>query len=948
MKNHAPKNRRFALHPVATACALMLSGLALGAHAQTTQEPEIKPGGQAPAQPDIAQVTVSGIRTGIEAAISIKKNATSIVEAISAEDIGKLPDTSVAESVSRLPGVTTQRNKTNGKATDVSVRGLSPSFNGSLLNGREQASTSDARSPEFDLFPSELTGSVVIYKTPDASLMGQGLASTIDLRTLRPLDFGKRVIAASARKERIGYDSGSDLGEGHRTTLTYVDQFADRTFGLSLGLTSFEQDNGGELKFDSWGGFMVDKQYQGQTVKVPGGFLAETSRRKNDRDAISLGLQFRPSQTFKTMVDVFYSRGSEATKKTGIEGAVGGSTGIYDPDGELSNATVANGIATSGTLSNYKADVRNHMFSNKDRLFSIGVNSELRVNEWRIEGDLSHSRGVKNMSNYETTAGQPGNVPASQLGSISYTNFDGVHFDQVKYTPSLNYSDRKVAVLTDVDGWGGGPNTPQAGYVSLPNIEDQVDSVRLAGHRELEWGPVTNLHFGGNFTKRDKSRSGDEGRLSIINGDGFASVAVPGTDVAMAGGTGIPVVSFDPTGTLGTIYNLNRWVDATVLSRAWSVSEKVSTLYAMADLDSKLFSIPYTGNIGLQVVHTKQSASGNQVDLARCTGITVDTCPYSVRTGGTSYTDVLPSVNLAFDLGREQYLRFGAGKQISRANLDNLKASMDFGLQSATATAPALTGYAGNPELKPYSARSVDLSYEKYFGKRAYVSAAVFYKKLDNYVINAPREFDFTPYTSANTPLPQTGPYKDSAIGFLTKPENGQGGNMHGYELAVNIPFSLVTPWLDGFGVQANYSYTDSAVKLPTSAFVTKNNAPVFNGAVSEIGLPGLSKNVSSMRLYYENHGIQLAAAAYRRSNFIGQILDYRSDSQFTFIKGETIVDLQAAYEFQQGWMKGLTVLLQAHNWTNQPFREYTKDPDIITNEVKYGRTYSFGLNYKF
>ena len=164
----------------------------------------------------------------------------------------------------------------------------------------------------------------------------------------------------------------------------------------------------------------------------------------------------------------------------------------------------------------------------------------------------------------------------------------------------------------------------------------------------------------------------------------------------------------------------------------------------------------------------------------------------------------------------------------------------------------------------------------------------------------------------------------------------------------MNIPFSLVTSWLDGFGVQANYSYTDSAVKLPTSAFVTKNNAPVFNGAVSEIGLPGLSKNVSSMRLYYENHGIQLAAAAYRRSNFIGQILDYRSDSQFTFIKGETIVDLQAAYEFQQGWAKGLTVLLQAHNWTNQPFREYTKDPDIITNEVKYGRTYSFGLNYKF
>jgi iron complex outermembrane receptor protein len=962
----------FALHPLAAACALLLCGMSAAAAqqadpnatpiaaapAQAEQqaaqpEQEIKPGGAQPVQPDIARVNVSGIRTGIEAAISLKKNASSIVEAVSAEDIGKLPDTSVAESVSRLPGVTTQRNKTNGKATDVSVRGLSPSFNGSLLNGREQASTSDARSPEFDLFPSELTGAVVIYKTPDASLMGQGLASTIDLHTLRPLDFGKRVLAASARKERIGFDSGADIGSGHRATLTYVDQFFNRTVGLSIGLTSLKEDNGGELKFDSWGSMTADKVYNGETVKVPGGFLAETSRRKNDRDAVSVGLQFKPSQNFKTMVDAFYSHGSESTKKTGIEGAVAGSTGVYDPDGVLSNAVISNGVATSGTLSNYKADVRNHMYSNKDRLLSVGVNSEWKANGWRVEGDLSHSRGVKALSNYETTAGQPGNVPGSQLGSLSYTNFDGIHFDQVVYKPSLSYADRNVAVLTDVDGWGGGPLTPQAGYVSLPLIEDQVDSIRLTGHRELEWGPVVNLHFGLNFTKRDKSRSGDEGRLSILNGDGYASAPVPGSEVAMAGGSGIPVVSFDPTGTLGTVYALNRWVDATVLSRNWSVGERVTTGYLMADLDGSLGRLPYTGNVGVQVVRTKQSASGNQVDLANCTGITVDTCPYAVRTDGTSYTNVLPSLNLAFDLQRDQYLRVGAGKQISRANLDNMKASMDFGLQSATATAPALTGYAGNPQLKPYQATSFDVSYEKYFGKKAYVSAALFYKKLDSYVINAPREFDFAAYTSAATPLPQTGPYKNSTIGFLTKPENGEGGNMHGVELAVNMPFSLFTKgalngWLDGFGVQASHSYTDSSVKLPTSAFVTKNNAPVFNGAVDSIGLPGLSKNVSSMRLYYENHGVQLAVAGYKRSDFIGQILDYRSDSQFTFIKGETIVDLQAAYEFQQGWLRGWTILLQGHNMTNQPFREYTKDPNQITNEVKYGRTYYAGLNVKF
>lgn len=946
LRTTALSSPRFQRRQVATACALLALGLS-AAHAQQATDPD---GKLAPVvvEPGITTVTVSGIRTGIEAAISIKRNNSSIVEAVSAEDIGKLPDNSVAESISRLPGVATQRNKTNGNATDVSVRGMSPAFNGSLLNGREQASTSDARSPEFDLFPAELTSSVLIYKTPDATLIGQGLASTIDLHTLRPLDFGKRVLAASARKEKIGYGSGSDIGAGHRATLTYVDQFFNRTVGLAIGLTSYKQDNGGELAFDNWGAYTPDVQYNGQTVKAIGGFLAETKHRKNDRDGASVTLEYKPSAVFRNTTDLFYSRGSESTKKTGIEGAIAYGTGPYDPNAVITNATVQNGYITSGTFSNYKADVRNHMFSSDDKLMSLGTNSELKAGEWRIVNDLSYSKGSKHLSNYETTAGQPGNTAASALGSITYSGFNGTNFSDVKYVPSLNYSDRAVARLTDVDGWGGGPLSPQAGYLSLPTINDKVASIRLTGEHALDWGPLSTGHLGVNYTKRDKSRIGQEGRLSIKGGDGFASAPVPGTAVDTAGPTGIAVASFDPTGTLGTLYDLNRWVDPTVLARDWSVQEKVTTLYAMAKLDSTLLAVPYTGNVGLQVVRTSQSGTGNQVDLAKCTGITVDTCPYSVKSDSASYTNVLPSLNLSFDLGSEQLLRLGAAKLISRANLDNMRDSLSFGLQSATALQPALTGFAGNPQLKPYSARSLDLSYEKYFGKKGYVSLAGFYKKLDNYVINAPRQYDFSPFISASTPLPQTGPYKNSAVGFLTQPVNGQGGNMRGIEFAVNVPFSLAADWLDGFGVSFSHSYTDSSVSLPTSGFVTPSNAPVFNGAVTEIGLPGLSKNVSNLRLYYENHGWQMALAAYQRSSFIGQILDYRSESQFTFIKGETITDAQLTYEFKDSYLKGWSVFLQGHNLSNRPFQEYTSDPKVITNKVTYGRTYSAGLSVKF
>ena len=938
------------LNPIAGACALLLMAAPLHAQEAGAQDPEdaVRPAAKVTGEAPIATVNVSGIRRGIEAAIEIKRNATSIVEAVSAEDIGKLPDTTVAQSISRLSGVTTQRSKINGKATEVSVRGMSPTFNGSLLNGREQASTSDARSPEFDLFPSELTGSVLVYKTPDASLIGQGLASTIDLRTLRPLDFGKRMFAANARKERIGFGSGSDLGSGHRKTLTYVDQYFGRKLGLSVGLTSFKQDNGGELKFDSWGANTADIDYNGQTVKAINGFMAETSRRKAERDGASVTLQFRPNDKFRSTFDAFYSRGEEATKKTGLEGAIVGGTGIYDPNAVLTDATIENGIVTAGTFSNYKGDVRNHLFSNKDRLLSLGVNNELKVGEWRIVNDLSYSKGTKRISNFETMAGQPGNTPESQLGSISYSGFNGNNFADVRYSPSLNYADRNVAVLTDVAGWGGGPLSPQAGYLALPTIDDKVQAVRLSAERDTDWGPLAAVRFGVNYTKRDKSRLGEEGRLSVRGGDGYASIPMPGSGIEVAGPTGIPVASFDPTGSLGSLYELNRWVDATVLARDWTVGEKVTTAYLMGELDGTLMSLPYSGNIGVQVVDTRQRASGNQVDLANCTGITTDTCLAVVKTGGVDYTEVLPSLNLTFDLGNDQLLRLGAGKQVSRANLDNLKASMNFGLQSATAEDPALTGFAGNPELKPYEARALDLSYEKYFGKKGYVSAALFYKKLDNYVINAPQMFDFAQYTSASTPLPATGQYAGSTIGFLTMPQNGEGGIMRGIELSANLPFGLVVNALDGFGVQVNHSHTDSSVRLPTSAFVTGSNAPVFNGAVSEIGLPGLSRNVTSLRLYYEKHGLQVSLAAYRRSSFIGQILDYRSESQFTFIKGETIADAQVSYDFQGGMLQGWSAFLQGHNLTNEPFREYTSDPTVYTNTVTFGRTYSAGLNYKF
>ena len=191
---------------VALASATMM--LAAQAHAQSTASSD-QSAQETAAEKKKAEdaknldtVVVTGIRGGIERAIDIKKNATSIVEAVSAEDIGKLPDVSIAESIARLPGLAAQR--VAGRAQVISVRGLSPDFATTLLNGRELVSTGDNRSVEFDQYPSELMAGVTVYKTPDAALVGQGLSGTLDMRTVRPLDYDKTAcIAVSGRLRAI-------------------------------------------------------------------------------------------------------------------------------------------------------------------------------------------------------------------------------------------------------------------------------------------------------------------------------------------------------------------------------------------------------------------------------------------------------------------------------------------------------------------------------------------------------------------------------------------------------------------------------------------------------------------------------------------------------------------------------------------------------------------------
>jgi iron complex outermembrane recepter protein len=941
----------FRLTPLAAACAFAVFS------AGSVQAQQADQGAQ-----KVEGIVVTGIRKGIEDAISVKKNADSIVEAISAEDIGKLPDTSIAESIARLPGVSAQRNQ--GRSQTINIRGTPADFATGLLNGREQASTGDSRTFEYDQYPSELFGSVVVHKTPEGALMNQGLSGTIDQRVVRPLDFAKRTAAVGYRKQKLGVGLGAGEGTGDRFNLSYVDQFADRRLGIALGFARLDETTGTTQRFESWGGTgyntsTTDPKACGDNnatppiprtaacVEVPNGFNAWTDQTKQKRDGTMAVIQFKPTKDFESTFDLFYSKFDIDKATKGFQAPIRGGAGGYDPDGVLSAATIVTGtgnsIAPSGTLNNFKAVIRNDTTGFNDKLTSYGWNNKLKVGEsWTAGLDLSKSTAKRTGAILETTAGLAGNGNTNPAGldSISWTGFDGNNVGATKFTTLLNYTDRSKITLTDVQGWGGGPATPQAGYSKLPNIVDDVKSVRVNAKRDLPEGWLFSAaDVGFNVGDREKTRAYVEGRLEIPTGGAFAGTTIPGSSTTVI--NGIPVATWDPRGSVGGIYQVAAKLVGDIANKDWTVKEKVNTFYTKLDIDSTLQATgtPVRGNVGLQVVQADQSSTAFNVDGSNCPS---DVCVVRPVSDGTKYTDVLPSMNLAFDMGRDQTLRFAMGRQMARPNMNDMRASLGFGVDNTfLGGSPVLKGGAGNPTLKPYRANALDLSYEKYFGTKAYFSAATFYKHLQSFIVKRTELFDYAPFVNAGTPLPKTGPAAGSTFGFIERPVNGDNGNIKGIELAASLPFNMFAKPLDGFGTQISYSNTFSSVSLPATSFRTQN----ISGG--KIPLPGLSKQVANITLYFEKAGFGARVSQRYRSDFVGEVTDIVGDRQLTTIKGEKVTDAQLSYEVQSGPVKGLSVLLQATNLGNAPFIRYQDTPANEVENTKYGKTYLFGLNYK-
>ncbi|WP_447730454.1 TonB-dependent receptor [Pseudoxanthomonas suwonensis] len=903
----------------ALASAIALS--ATGVHAQET----------ATDATNLDTVTVTGIRRGIESAISVKRDSTSIVEAISAEDIGKLPDVSIAESIARLPGLAAQR--VAGRAQVISVRGLSPDFATTLLNGREMVSTGDNRSVEFDQYPSELINGVTVYKTPDSGLVGQGLSGTIDMQTVRPLSFSERVISVGARyqKNSLGEAAGEDP-YGNRISFSYVDKFADGTLGLAIGYAHSDmskQENQVGL-YEPWEAVGEDwRPGVDAGTYYSGGIKALRRTGNAKRDGLMATVQYRPNNTWTSTLDAFYTDAEEYDTANQLEIHLGDFNGGYDRlqvDGARVNG---NGTFTGGVARNVYPLVRGMYNHREDNIKALGWKNELSFESWRLMADLSWSKAERDELNLENNTQR---VPAPVLDSVTL-DFARNGFPQM--TPGLDYSDPASLYLTGTI-YG-------SGYGKVPHVDDELHGIRVVanfnGPQALPW--VSDIDVGVNHADRSKNKTQAEGGTEL-GAQGDTSIAADlqyaPVNLGFAGAGMIPAWNVPAAVARYMVFNPTT-TESWLIPKQWSVDEKITTTFVRANISTEIGSVPVRGNIGVQAQHVDQRSNSNYWDDSQPEGSQV--IPISK---GKSYTDFLPSLNLAFELPAENTIRFALARQVARPRVDELRASMDFGVNESTGE-PGASG--GNPELDPWVANAVDLSWEKYFGNRAYVAASLFYKDLRTYIYTQKRDgYDFTPQVDAWLETNGITLPPDLVVdktGTYTAPFNGKGGSLRGAELTASLPLDLFTDALRGFGVVASAGFNDSDITiLPDPETVNSVGS-------DPIMLPGLSKRVYNFTVYYENNGFEARVNQRKRSDFIGEIGNFNGARTLRYVEGEDTIDAQVAYSFAYGSaLEGMSLYLQGSNLNNSRYRTYAGTKDRPLETVEWGRTWLVGLSYKF
>ena len=903
-------------HKVGLLAGASLALVASPVLAQSQPQSPVEP---APAASDGTDIVVSGIRFSMETAAGIKRADVGVIEAVVAEDIGKLPDMSVAESLARLPGVAAQR--VDGRAQEISIRGMGPGFAVTLLNGNEVVSSGDGRSFQYDQLPAELVNTMVVYKTSEVSLSSQGLAGTVDIRTVHPLDVGKRRIALNARAEANSYGKlvPGISSHGERLSATYIDQFADGKLGIALGYSRLGSPE--EKKyFNPWDfGRSADlgvvdaagNTLAGNPLTVDG-FETGNQSTKTARDSFLGVLEFK-SGGFHSIVNYLHSSFGQHMRGDEIVGVMANWSPATAPGVALVSGGTAGDIVQNVTNASMLLTFRGN--DRSDRMDAVDWNSELEMGQWLLRGDVSYSRARR----HETTA----EAYAATVTPASFTvNIPG-GFNNFGQLSHLSTDFSKPANLQLATYWWGG-----GAYASVADVSDETKSARVSLHRDWADRLINSIDLGGVYAERTKTLVFVGTNYNLANGADCiygACASVPTADVlgnSPMGYTGIGTVfHFDVIRALAdkTIYTASP-NDPKSPAWNWGVEEKIFTGFAKLGIAGD-FIIPWKGNLGVQVVSVKQSASGIYDDQSG---------NLQPSGGGLKYTDVLPSLVLSGDIDSKTKLRLGVSRAVSRPAMEDMRASTT---ASVSVQDRQWYGSGGNPQLKPWLSTDFDISIERYFARGSYVSLALFDKAISRGILTKTVAYDFSGFTNPSGIVPV------SSIGSMVTPTNVKGGYVRGVELTLALDGKVLSSALSGFGLQTNYAYSESSLPGTFADGTPDPNAQ----------LEGLSNHVANATFYYEKDGVQFRIGERYRSGFSAS-----RHNAFRFVKDtirpELITDVQAGYTIQHGMLKGLGLLFEVNNVFDRPYvvTQTVESQTVLKEFHKFGRQYLLGLSYQY
>lgn len=843
------------------------------------------------AKDDIETIEVRGIRRSLEASMNTKRFADGVVDAITAEDIGKFPDKNIGDALQRISGVTVDRQY--GEVSGVTIRGTAPEQSRVLLNGQTVASTSwydlgpATRTFNMELLSAEQVSAVEVFKTPEANIEEGALGGTVNLTTRKPLDLDTNTLMVSAELARSSLYDETDPGGS--VLFSWKDD--NEKFGV-LAAYSYEQLTSGRHVLESIGGYyeyFAEEQSTNQQSTVGAWSIgSQAFKAERERTSAQLTAQFTPTDNTEFVVDYFRFEFDNPHVNhnflTVSARGMGSSNVVNNSLGGTEQATIEPGYASIiynpvvRNAVNMKADVLNLSGKYVGDSFTLsGVigqstsdgGTQFGASSWWIpatdEGDKIGDPAFPDGQN-STDGGFT--YDATGPYQVWLTSLDATDASQLKHAQEANYE-------TTVQ-------EHEVSYAQL-DLEFILDGQFFTA---LETGIKFNRS---EFSRVAFNRNPDEiiGFVPDGNFANWSGGVFTGLHSQSSGHTLDSYAYLDTDKWWGFIsdkYKAGALTEVANLGNTFSVDEDMIAVYVKADFSGE----NYRGNMGVRYVETEQTsqgfAAGQQFEE------TID------------YDNFLPSINFAYDLTDNIIIRAAASQVMARTNYSDLKPGLAINENFGNAT-------GGNPDLKPYEADQADLGIEYYFTDASMFSAALFTKQIENVVFST-EAVETVDGCGASPDL-----YDQCRV---TRPRSNGDGEVTGLELQLQHSFD------NGIGFITNYTYVDSETNTPDN---TKEM------------VPGVSENSFNASLFYENAYISTRLAYNWRSEWIGV-------GAAQAVKNDDYQQIDASIIWHA--MENLDVSLEGVNLTNEVIQSYDTNYGLTQNTIEFGSRYYLSVSYKF